>query len=134
MIRYDPHALIEFLESRSRWAFGYGREPETHDCARFCDAGVDAVFGFRPLKAFASHWTSHSGARRVLAQHGGMAQAVGEVMDPISVTLARRGEVGMVEGGQLVLFEGDTVVGPAPERGLYRLPRSAAVLAWTVRQ
>lgn len=132
MNRYDPHALIAFLESRDDWVFGYGPEVRTHDCARFGGAGLFEVFGLDPLTRFASHWTTRRGARRVLSAHGGMAAAVDEVMTPIDLTQARRGELGMTANDQLVLFEGDTVVGPAPVRGLYRLPRSAAIRAWTV--
>lgn len=132
MIRYDPHALIAFLEDREAWTFGYGPEAMTHDCARFAGAGVEAVTGINPLTRFASQWTTQRGARRVLAAHGGMARAVGEVMTEISPTLAPRGMVGMLANEQLVLFEGETVVGPGPDRGLARLARANAVRAWTV--
>ncbi|MBX9707560.1 MAG: hypothetical protein K2X61_06475 [Caulobacteraceae bacterium] len=125
-----PEALVPFLETREDWAFGYGPEPRTHDCARFCGAGVAAVTGVDPLDAFAGRWTSERGARRVLAAHGGLASAVSTVMRPIAPTLAQRGDVGMTDDGALVLFEGQTVVG-VQERGLRRLPRSLVVFAWT---
>ena len=132
MIR-DHHALIPFLEDREDWLFGYDPAPRTHDCARYADAGVAAVFGVHPLRAFVSQWTTHRGARRVLRRHGGMAAAVSEVMDPIDPTQAGRGDVGMLADAQLVLFDGDGVVGLRPERGLVRLPRAHAVRAWTVK-
>ena len=129
---YAPHRLIEFLEAREDWAFGYGPEPRTHDCARFAGAGVEAAFGVNPLKAFSSQWTTRRGARRVLARHGGMAAAVSEVMTPIDVTQATRGCVGMTAENQLVLFEGDQIVGLDPVQGYARLPRAMAIRAWTV--
>jgi len=131
MIR-DHHALIAFIESREDWTFGYGDQPQTHDCARYADAGVYAVFGVNPLVDFTSQWTTRRGARRVLRRHGGMAAAVTEVMTPIDLTQAGRGDVGMLADEQLVLFEGDDVVGVRPDRGLMRLPRAHAVRAWTV--
>jgi len=129
----DHHALIPFLEEREDWVFGYGPQPRTHDCARFCDAGVAAVFGTHPLKAFTSQWTTMRGARRVLAKHGGMAPAVSEVMTSIDLTLAGRGDVGLLPDGQLVLFDGEGVVGVRADHGLSRLPRANALRAWTIR-
>ena len=61
-----------------------------------------------------------------------MAKAVSEVMTPIDLTQAARGDVGMLADEQLVLFEGETVVGVRSDRGLMRLPRAHAVRAWTV--
>lgn len=128
----DPHALIAFLEAREDWCFGYGPQAKTHDCARFCGAGVQVVAGVNPLERFSSEWSTRRGARRVLRRHGGMAAAVSEVMTPIEPLSAARGDVGLLTDGQLVLFEGETVVGPSAGVGLQRLPRSAAVQAWTV--
>lgn len=132
MIR-DHHALIAFLEAREDWLFGYGPEERTHDCARFADAGVAAVFGVHPLSAFTGAWTTRRGARRVLARHGGMAAAVSEVMRPIDTTFAGRGDVGLLADEQLVLFDGEDVVGLGPVRGLVRRLRAHAVRAWTVK-
>lgn len=123
-------AFIAFLEDREDWIFGYGPEPRTHDCARFCGAGVEAMTGINPLDRFASQWRTSSGARRVLARHGGLAAAVGTVMTPISPTLAPRGAVGLISGGGLVLVEGALLVGPGADRGLVRVPRSEMVSAW----
>lgn len=128
-----PHDLIGYLEDREAWAFGYGREPMMHDCARFCGGGVQAVHGQNPLSRFTSEWTTLRGARRVLTRHRGMAAAVSEVMTAIPVTLAQRGDVGLTADSTLVLVEGEMVVGLHPERGQVRQPRSAMTLAWTVR-
>lgn len=133
-MRPSPAAFIAFLEDREDWVFGYGPEPRTHDCARFCGAGVKAMTGVDPLKRFSGQWTTQSGARRILARHGGLAAAVGTVMSPISPTLAPRGSVGLVHGGGLVLVEGALVVGPGPERGLVRADRSSLIAAWTVAE
>lgn len=131
-MRPDFDALPIYLEEREGWAFGYSLTPETHDCARWSGAGVNVVHGVNPLDRFASQWTTRRGARRVLARHGGMAAAVNTVMRSIDPVAARRGDVGMTAEGQLVLFEGEGVVGLAEGRGYRRLPREAAVAAWTV--
>lgn len=131
-ITRDPHALIAYLEEREGWAFGYTRAARTQDCARWAAGGVQAVAGVNPLDRFTSQWTTRRGARRVLTTHGGMAAAVDQVMTEISPTLAQRGDVGMSAEGQLLLFEGDLVVGLAPGSGYVRAPRAHAVRAWTL--
>lgn len=128
----NPAALVDYLDDRADWAFGYGAEPRTHDCVRFMAGGVEAVTGVDVVKRFGATWTTERGARRILRRAGGLAAAVGSVMREISPTLAMRGDAGMTEAGQLVLVEGDLVVGPGPERGLVRLPRAALARAWTV--
>ncbi|KIC54559.1 hypothetical protein RM53_15745 [Brevundimonas nasdae] len=52
----------------------------------------------------------------------GVAAADGVIIDQIR----------MLEDEQLVLFEGETVVGVRSDRGLIRLPRAHAVRAWTI--
>lgn len=128
----DYGALPIYLEAREDWTFAYTGAPQTHDCARWAGGGVQAVHGVNPLKLFASQWATKRGARRVLARYGGMAAAVGTVMRPIDPVAAGRGDVGMTAAGELVLFEGDRVVGLAEPHGYRRLPREAAVAAWTV--
>lgn len=128
----NPDALIPYIEDREGWAFGYGQEPETHDCARFADGGVAAVTGISPLGRFTSQWTTRRGARQVLARHGGMAKAVSTVMTEINPDLAARGDVGLTTENTLVLIEGQTVVGLSPDRGLVREPRTALTRAWTI--
>lgn len=130
----DPEGLIPFLEAREAFAFGYSGAANTHDCARFCDAGVMAVTGQSPLKALSASWSSEIGAARVLSRMGGMAAAVDTVMTRIDPCRANRGDVGLLDDRTLVLVEGACVVGPAPVRGLFRRPRAAMIAAWTVRQ
>ena len=127
----DPHALIDYLDGRADWTFGYGPQPKTHDCARVVSAGVEAVTGISPLAAFDGTWTTEAGAVRVIRRHGGMDAAVSTVMTEVPATLAQRGDVGLTEGDALVLIEGATVVGLSDE-GQYRLPRQALIKAWTV--
>lgn len=127
-----PEALVAYLEAREGWAFGYGPEPRTHDCVRWAAGAVEAMHGVTPLSAVAASWTTEAGAGRALKRLGGMAEAVGSVLRAIDPTLAGRGDVGMTEGGQLVVFEGETVVGLKEAGGYVRLPRPAALRAWTV--
>lgn len=132
-MRRDAAALVAYIELRADWAFGYGREPQMHDCARFAGSGVEAATGVNPLKAFARTWTSARGAARVLRRAGGMAAAVSSVMDEVDPTLAQRGDVAMTAEGALMLVEGPTLVGPAAPRGLTRVPRTNAVRTWRAR-
>lgn len=127
----DPHALIDYLDGRADWLFGYGPAPKTHDCARFVSAGVESVTGISPLANFDGAWKTEAGAARVICRYGGMDAAVSTVMTEIPVTLAQRGDVGLTEGDALVLIEGATVVGLSDD-GQYRLPRQSLIKAWTV--
>ncbi len=131
-------AFIAYLAQREGWAFGFGREGRVHDCARFCDGGVLAFHGVAPLATFAGQWSTARGAGRVIRRAGGLAAAVSTVMDPVSVTMARRADVALfidAKGTEaLALVEGQTLVGPAEGVGLARLPRAAMVRAWTVRR
>lgn len=127
----DPHALVDFLDGRADWTFGYEPKPRMHDCARFFSAGIQAVTGIAPLDRFSGSWTTEMGAARVLRRAGGLDAAVSAIMTEVSVTLAQRGDGGLVAGDALVLIEGATVVGLS-EVGYYRLPRSALLKAWTV--
>lgn len=129
----NPHALIDYLDDRADWSFGYADGDREQDCVRYCDGGVLAVTGVSPLSAVAETWSSEREARRVLAAHGGMASAVDDVMAPIPTTFAGRGDVGMTADSQLGLFDGDALVCLRPDRGLIRLPRAHAVRAWTLR-
>lgn len=131
-------AFIAYLAQREAWAFGFGAEGRVQDCARFCDGGVLAFHGVAPLASFAHQWTTARGAARVIRRAGGLEAAVSSVMDPVSITLARRADVALfidAHGAEaLALVEGPTLVGPAPGVGLARLPRAAMVRAWTVRR
>jgi|GEM_PF-731101 len=131
-------AFIAYLAQRESWAFGFGAEGRVQDCARFADGGVLAFHGVAPLASFAGQWSTARGAARVIRRAGGLAAAVSTVMDPVSVTLARRADVALfidAKGAEaLALVEGQTLVGPAEGVGLARLPRSAMIRAWTVRR
>lgn len=124
--------FITYLEEREGWAFGYSNAPQTHDCARFCGGAVEAACGSNPLAKFDGAWTSERGAKRVLARYGGMGAAISTVMNEIPVTIAQRADVGMTTDGELVLFDGDGIIGLDRHRGYVRGPRSQAVRAWTV--
>ncbi len=128
----DPNALPAYLEGRETWAFGYTRDPQTHDCVRFVGAGVEAVTGCNPLDHFDGEWTTRRGARRVLAKHGGMAKAVSEVMTQIPVTMAQRGDAALMADSALGLVEGAWIVTLSEDGRHVRHPRSAMLKAWTV--
>ncbi len=130
-------AFLAYLAQREAWTFGFSREGRVQDCARFCDGGVLAFHGVAPLASFAGQWSTARGAARLIRRAGGLVAAVSTVMDPVSVSLARRADVALfidAKGAEaLALVEGPTLVGPADGVGLSRLPRGAMVRAWTVR-
>jgi len=132
--RRDAVALVAYLEAREGWTFGHAKAARTQDCARWAAGAVEAQTGRNPLRRFAGRWGTTAGARRVIRRHGGMAAAVTEVLTPVAVTAAKRGDIGLVGedfDGQLVVVEGDMVVGLAPGGGYRRLPRSALSRAWS---
>lgn len=128
----DLGAFNAYLEARAGWAFGYGPEPRTHDCARWASGAARAATGRDPLKAFASCWTTELGAARVLRRHGGMAAAVGTVLTEIDPTFAQRADIGLASDRTLVLFLGDGLIGLNEAGGYLHLPRANAVRAWSV--
>ena len=76
-------------------------------------------------------WSSEDEAEKVITKLGGLEKAISARMTEIPVSMAQRGDGAMVRGVRCVMIvEGDTLVGPS-ERGEIRLPRSAAVRAWS---
>lgn len=128
MIR-DHVALAAYLEDREGWSFGYGEEPETHDCARFVAGAVLALTGRDPLAGFSGRWTTEAGAARVIRRHGGVAEAVSSVLTEVDPMLAQRGDVALA-GEALCIVEGEMLIGLDRPRGYVRLPREAAVKTW----
>lgn len=128
----DFDAFIALLDARACTPFEWG--PDKHDCFAFPGAAVEALTGDNPIARCGRSWSSARGAHAVLRRLGGVAAAVDTVLPRLeSPAFAHRGDVGMVEGDgrqMLVVFEGQTVVGAAPQ-GLFRLPRSAVTVAWS---
>lgn len=133
-MRRDHLAMIAYLEAREAWTFGYRPEPRMQDCVRWASAATVALTGRDPLKAFGHRWRTEIGAARVIRRAGGMAAAISSVMSPIDPARAQRGDWGLTADGAVVLFEGEGAVGlnEVSGGGYIRLPREAAVLAWSV--
>lgn len=127
----DHSAFLAYLDAHARTPFAWG----SHDCVCFAAGAVRALTGRDLLAEVGHHWTSERGALRLLRKLGGVEGAVDQVLARLPGTaFAHRGDVGLVVQsgiGNLVVFEGDLVVGVHPVAGLQRLRRGAATVAWS---
>lgn len=132
MMRRDHLALIDYLEAREGWAFGYAPNLRMHDCVRWASGAAGAMTGRDPLAEFGGRWSTEAGAARVIRRAGGLATAIDGVLTPIDPAQAMRGDWGLTANGAVVLFEGDGLVGLDRPNGYVRLPRGEAVRAWSI--
>lgn len=132
MIERDHLAHVAYLEARRGWTFGFGPEPQTHDCVRWAAGSALALTGRDLLAAFGRGWTTEAGAARVISRAGGMAEAVSSVLTPIDPRSAQRGDWGLTATGAIVVFEGDGLVGLDRPSGYVHLARADAVQAWSL--
>lgn len=110
--------------------FAWGSDQ--NDCVSFAAAAVQAVTG-RRIDFNGSHWSTGRGAARVLKRLGGLEAAVDRHLTRVAAPFAQRGDIAAIEGEHgllLTIVEGDTLAGPGPS-GVMRLPRTAAVIAWS---
>ncbi|MBB4152897.1 hypothetical protein GGQ80_000785 [Sphingomonas jinjuensis] len=130
MIR-DLDALGRLLAARLAVPFAWGRD--ANDCVGLVLAAIAAQTGRDALPGVA--WASEREAAVVIGRLGGLERALDERLRRIAPALAARGDVAGIAdarfGVSLMLVEGATLVGPGP-RGLKRLPRSAAIAAWSI--
>lgn len=131
-MRRDHLALIDYLEAREAWAFGYAPSLRMHDCVRWAAGAAVAMTGRDPLAEFGGRWSTEAGAARVIRRAGGLAAAIDGVLTPIEPAQAMRGDWGLTANGAVVLFEGDGLVGLDRPGGYVRLPRGEAVRAWSI--
>lgn len=121
-------ALIALLHDRARRPFAWG----SHDCVRFAAAAVKVQTGRNLLTGL--KWRSLKAARALIEQEGGLEAAVDSRLARVPPALAVRGDIAAVEdadfGIRLMVVEGVTLVGPGKD-GLRRLPRTAAIIAWS---
>ena len=126
----DFNALVEYIAAREKTPFEWGSRAT--DCISYWSGGIEAMTDDNPLDWEPTlSWTTQEEAEAVLDGLGGLEAAVSARMTEIPVTMAQRGDGALVRGVRCVMIvEGDTLVGPS-ERGNIRLPRSAAVKAWS---
>lgn len=105
---------------------------DQNDCVSYAAAAVAATTG-HTITFGGARWRSATGAARVLKRLGGLQAAVDRELTQVAVPFAQRGDVVAVQGDRgllLAIVEGDALAGPGLA-GIMRLPRSAAVLAWS---
>jgi hypothetical protein len=111
-----------------------------HDCAKFVCECIQAVTGADVYSAFRGRYTDRRSMVKVIREYGAalselastIAQQSG--LQPIPLSLARRGDVVLVNEGKfnsLAVVDGVYALGAA-ERGLARVPRKHWKLAWKV--
>lgn len=132
MMRRDHLALIAYLEDREGWTFGHAHGVRMQDCVRWASGATQVLTGRDPLAEFGGRWSTEAGAARVIRRAGGMAAAIDRVLTPIDPAQAMRGDWGLTANEAVVLFEGDGLVGLDRPSGYVRLPRHAALRAWSV--
>lgn len=123
-------ALVRYIADRSTRPFEWGSRGM--DCVSYWSGAIEAMTGENPLDwKPALSWSNEAEAEKVIAKLGGLDAAISARMNKVPVSMAQRGDGAMVRGVRCIMIvEGDTLVGPG-ERGEIRLPRSAAVKAWS---
>lgn len=122
--------LAEVVEAAQSRPFVWG----SHDCCMFAAVCVDAITGSDLADRLG--YTDETGAHAIIAQHGGLAEAVahhlGESVDRWA--LARRGDVCLVptEQGDGVGVCIGAQIAVAAERGLEHYPLHLAQRVWRI--
>lgn len=101
-----------------------------NDCISAAAAAIIAQGG--PDLVGERRWASEAEAEALIEAEGGVETILDGLLEPVESSFAQRGDVGAVLAGNrmvLVIVEGDTLAGPAPDR-LRRLPRALLVRAW----
>lgn len=130
MRRHDWAAKMHgvIAEHRSR-KFVWGADDCCFFVARVIDAMTDSTIEAQLYELYGDE----GGAKRFIAQHGGMREAVSSILGPESDQRATRGDAVLVEDGAgghaLGICLGAKVVAMGPT-GLHELPRSAAIAVW----
>lgn len=123
--------LVAYLEAAERNRFAYSGAG-THDCIRH---GKRAILAQDlPLPAGLPSWRSRRAAEALLAERGGLIAAVDGVLDRIAPAMAQRGDIAAVEmpdGPALGVVESETIALVSAGTGLLRVPRRAAIAAWS---
>lgn len=126
----DYESLVQYIADRQTTPFEWGSRAV--DCVSYWAGAIEAMTGENPLDwEPVLSWTTQEEAEAVLDGLGGLDAAVSARMTEIPVTMAQRGDGALVRGVRCVMIvEGETLVGPS-ETGNIRLPRDAAIKAWS---
>ncbi len=129
---------------RCDWAARMHGVIAEHRCRKFVWGADDCCFFVARVIAAMTDSTieaqlyelygDEGGAKRFIAQHGGMREAVSSILGPESDQRATRGDAVLVEaesGHALGICLGSKVVAMGPT-GLRELPRSAILAVWKV--
>ena len=128
----DYDALLRFIAEREVMPFDWG--DDANDCVSFANASAIAHSARNPVRELGVSWSSAIGAARVLKRVGGVEAAVTRALPIIPVSMAKRGDWGLVVGkhGKLVtVIEGETAIGPGEKRAV-RFDRRQILTAWSL--
>lgn len=130
-MKRDAQALVRLVDSRQQVPYAWGRD--ANDCIAFVLAAIEAQTGERVAPDI--HWTSRSGALRVIHAFGSIEAALDTYLERIAPAHAHRGDVGGVLDAEFgihpMIIEGTTLVAPG-DRGNRRAKRSAMICAWSI--
>jgi hypothetical protein len=130
-----PARLMRFLSEQRAAPFAWG----TADCCTLAADAVLALTGRDPMAAYRGRYRSETGARRLLARHGGLEGLLRHVLgEPMAnPKLAQRGDVGLAAAGAegapiccVVTSQG--LACRQPGAGLVFLPRGGLTVAWRI--
>lgn len=127
----DYQAMMRELAARRSAPAVWGSD--ANDCASYGNAVVRAETGRDVLRELGLEWGSEEEARGLLETRPIVAR-VSDVLPLISVSAARRGDLGAIEGPTgpcLVIVEGQIISGPGRSRARL-LPRRLLTRAWSV--
>jgi hypothetical protein len=132
MRRHDwASRMHEVIRDHRSRAFVWGADDCCFFVARVIDAMTDSTIEAQLYELYGDE----GGAKRFIAQHGGMREAVSSILGPASTDRPLRGDPVLVEDGQggeaLAIFDGREIVGMGAT-GFRRLHRSSAIAVWKV--
>lgn len=123
--------LDDFIDLRRATPFCWGSQ----DCCTFAADAVEAITGTDPLEELRGKWKTEKQADSYLKKLGGIGRGViGKLGKPVPSTFARRGDVVLVEVGEvkaLGICLGSIVAAPAPD-GLVFVQMVEAHMAWRI--
>jgi len=131
----DHDALLALLGERLNTPFAWA----SNDCCSFAFDCALAQTGHDAWADERGRYATAIGAARVIRRYGGVQSIADARFARIAPSMAMRGDLALVSSAaagdamSLAVVEGSTLVAVGVD-GLVRLPRSAALAAWSIEQ